>query len=471
MTAFTLEVMLTVAKKKRARCPTQEGAKKMIRAKTEVPAGSKALALGLLVAALMALSLMLTAKPAHAGTFTVTNTNDSGTGSLRQAILAANANPGADTIEFDLPDTENDNPVTGAEIISPLSVLPTITGAVTIDGYSQPGTSENTQSTGAIDAVILVELNGFNAGSRSGLTIEASNVVVRGLAINRFPGHGVEIESGTGARIEGNFIGTDSTGNLDRGNNAFGVQLDGGGKHVVGGTLPEARNLISGNNSIAIEISSNGTGGNRVQGNLMGTQRNAFTAIGGSAGGLFVETPNNTIGGSTPGTANVIAHNFGAGVEVFGAGNTGNRILGNSIHSNSGLGIELSLPGTFGRTLNDPKDPDKGPNNLQNFPVLTSFKTPEEGKIIIEGTLDSTPSTKKKKKRFTIQFFSNPQNEDGGKTFLGQTRVTTNKQGQASFSFETTTPLNTGDRITATATGPGGNTSEFSDPLPFLATE
>ena len=456
----------------------------MIRAKVEWPPGSKVLALGLLVAALMALSLMLTPKSAHADTtFTVTRTDDSGDPdlsdgecgsfggrggracSLRAAIEQANATPGADTIEFDLPDTENDNPVTGAEIISPSSALPTITGAVTIDGYTQPVASENSRSTGAIDAIILVELNGLNAGSGSGLTIEASNVVVRGLAINRFPGQGVEIGSGTGARIEGNFIGTDSTGNLDRGNNFIGVQLDGGGKHVVGGTLPEARNLISGNNSVAIEISSNGKGANRVQGNLMGTQRNAFTAIGGSVGGLFVETSNNTIGGSTPGAANVIAHNFGTGVEVFGAGNTGNRILGNSIHSNSDLGIDLSLPGTFGRTDNDPRDPDKGPNNLQNFPVLTSVKLPEEGKITIEGTLDSTPSTKKKKKRFTVQFFSSPQGEDEGSTFLGETKVTTNKQGKASFTFELTEPLNTGDRITATATGPGGNTSEFSDPL------
>lgn len=464
MTAFTLEVMLTVAEKKRARCPTQEGAKEMIRAKIEIPTGSRALPLGLLMAALMALSLLLTARPAYADTFTVTNTNDSGNGSLRKAIEDANARSGADTIEFDLPDTENDNPVTGAEIISPLSALPTITGAVTIDGYSQPGARENSRSTGAIDAVILVELNGFNAGPVSGLTIEASNVVVRGLAISRFPGHGVEIESGTGARIEGNFIGTDSTGNLDRGNNAFGVQLDGGGKHVVGGTLPEARNLISGNNGLAIEISDNGTGANRVQGNLMGTQRNAFTPIGGSTGGLFIDTPNNTIGGSTPEAANVIAHNFGDGVEVFGAGNTGNRILGNSIHSNGGLGINLSLPSTFGRTLNDPKDPDKGPNSLQNFPVLTEAGGDGNGKITIKGTLDSTPSTKKKKKRFTIQFFSSPQGEDAGKTFLGQTRVTTNKQGQASFSFETSQPVPDRDVITATATGPGGNTSEFSDP-------
>ena len=429
---------------------------------------TRLLALGVSVLAFTISGVML-AKPAHANAFTVTNTNDSGAGSLRQAILAANANPGADAINFDLPDTENDNPITGAEIISPSTALPIITGPVTIDGYSQPGARENTRSTGAIDAVILVELNGSNVERGSGLGIEASNVVVRGLAINRFPAHGVELESGTSGRIEGNFIGTDSTGNLDRGNNGIGVQIDGGGGNVIGGASPEARNLISGNNSVAIEISSNGTGANKVQGNLMGTQRNAFTPMGGSDDGLYIETPNNTIGGSTPGAANLIAHNFEHGVEVFGAGNTGNRILGNSIHSNGGLGIDLAPPGVFGRTPNDPRDPDAGPNNLQNFPVLSSIETPGEGRIAVRGTLDSTPSTRQKKRTFTVQFFANPDGEDAGKTFLGQTKVTTNRRGEAPFSFEITSPISLRDRITATATGPGDNTSEFSEPLELAA--
>ena len=84
---------------------------------------------------------------------------------------------------------------------------------------------------------------------------------------------------------------------------------------------------------------------------------------------------------------------------------------------------------------------------------------------IIEGTLDSTPSTKRKKRTFTIQFFANPFGEDEGRTILGQKRETTNRQGQISLAFESSQQLALGDRITATATGPGG-TSEFSDPVP-----
>ena len=422
----------------------------MIRAKTERLAGNRALVLGFVLAALMAASLMLTAKPAHAADFTVTNTNDSGQGSLRQAIEDANSRSGADTIKFNIPGA-------GVKTISPTSALPDIRQAVTIDGYSQPGSRPNSQTTGAIDAVILVEINGFNAGSRPGLDIGASNVVVRGLAINRFPAPGVGIFEGEGVRIEGNFIGTDPTGAFDRGNEA-GVTIGGGKKNTIGGSTPDKRNLISGTNiGAAVGIGSGSN--NKVQGNLIGVQKDGTSPLFNTGeGGVVVRSPNNVIGGAEPGEANTIANNFEVGVGVFGDATTGNRILGNSIFGNGDLGIDL---GGGGREQ-DSKDPDSGPNKLQNFPVITSAATASDG-TTIKGTLDSTPSTKKKKKTFTIQFFSNPQNEDEGKTFLGQKRVTTNRQGQVSFSFETTRPLTSGEKITATATGPGGNTSEFSD--------
>jgi hypothetical protein len=112
--------------------------------------------------------------------FTVANTNDSGAGSLRQAITDANNTAGADTIMFN---------ISGASVhtITPLSVLPDITEAVTIDGYSQPNSSMNTLANGD-NAVMLIQLNGATVeasqGLLSGLTIAASNCVVRGLAIN-----------------------------------------------------------------------------------------------------------------------------------------------------------------------------------------------------------------------------------------------------------------------------------------------
>lgn len=409
-------------------------------------------ALGLLLAALLAASLLL-ARPAHADTFTVTSTSDAGAGSLRQVILDANANRGADVIKFNIPGG-------GVKTITPATRLPDITGPVRIDGYTQPGSRPNSRKTGGLDSVILVELSGAGAI----LEIESSNVVVRGLVVNRTSGSGISIRSGSGSRIEGNFIGTDSSGTLDRGNSSFGVQIDGGGNHTVGGTTPEARNLISGNNGLAVELSDNSTGSNRVQGNLIGVQKDGASFLGGTGLGVYIDSPNNTIGGTKPGTANTIANNLDAGIIVDLAGeraDTGNRILGNSIFGNGRLGIDLDGDG---RTANDPRDRDSGANRQQNFPVLTSAGV-AGGTTTIRSTLDSTPSTRSKKQTFTIQFFSNPRLEDEGRTFLGQKKVTTNRQGKVSFTFKLDRGLSLSEsNVTATATDARGNTSEFSDP-------
>jgi CSLREA domain-containing protein len=433
--------------------------------------GTRSLVLpGPLVAMLVAASLLF-AGPTHAATtFTVNSTSDPGDGdctvtgcTLREAIAAANEAPGADTIDFDIPGS-------GVKTISPVAPpgvsdagLPEITEAVTIDGYSQPGASPNTRKTGALDADILVELSGINAGeSASGLIISAPNVVVRGLVINRFAGAGIFMISGTGSRIEGNFIGTDPSGTLGR-SNSESVDIEGvGGKNTIGGLTPDKRNLISGNNSSAVEIQ--GKGANKVQGNLIGVQRDGISPLTNSLSGVSVESDDNVVGGGTPEAANTIAFNARAGVAIEDVDSSGNRILGNSVFSNGGPGIDLA----FGGREQDPRDPDLGPNNFQNFPEIASADKVTSGTTTVRATLDSTPSAARKKRTFTIQFFANPHNDssdlDEGKTFLGQTRVTTNRQGKASFSFQTGKPVALGDRITATATGKGG-TSEFSDPV------
>ena len=115
-------------------------------------------------------------------------------------------------------------------------------------------------------------------------------------------------------------------------------------------------------------------------------------------------------------------------------------------------------------------DIDTGANNLQNFSLVASAEKASSGETTIKGTLDSTPSTLPKSKNtifipqvYTIRFFSNPRNEDEGKIFLGETQVTSDLSGKASFSFETAHPLTSGEKITATVTDPLGHTSEFSD--------
>ncbi len=136
---------------------------------------------------------------------------------------------------------------------------------------------------------------------------------------------------------------------------------------------------------------------------------------------------------------------------------TGVGIIGNSIFSNGGLGIDLSpdFEGD-GPTANDPGDSDTGPNNLQNKPVISSAKKITSSKTTIEGKLNSKPN-----RTFEVQLYSNPKGTDEGKKFLFSRTVSTDGSGNATFSFATTKRVALGQAITATVTGSDG-TSEFS---------
>ena len=141
---------------------------------------------------------------------------------------------------------------------------------------------------------------------------------------------------------------------------------------------------------------------------------------------------------------------------VMVEGGTGNQIRGNSIHSNSRLGIDL---GRAGVTANDLGDVDTGPNNLQNFPVLTAAQGGATTRV--EGTLNSLAGTS-----FALDFYANttanPSGYGEGERYLGSTTVTTDASGNASFSVELLSATLPGEFVTATATDPAGNTSEFS---------
>jgi hypothetical protein len=434
----------------------------MIQAKSHKPAWStKALALGLLLAAVLSASIVLaTSKPVHASTtFTVTTTSDSGAGSLRQAILNANATPGADTINFNIPSS-------GVRTIFPRSPLPEITEAVTIDGYTQPGTSANTLSAGT-SAVLKVQLDGSSAGSSAdGLFIRADNVVVRGLVINRFGQTGVQID-GNNNRVEGNFVGTGATGTLDLGNGLGGVLVR-GDSNDLGGTSPFQRNLISGNDSEGVSLNA-GTEGNTVLGNLIGTTKDGKGNLGNELDGVAVnDSDRNFIGSGLAQGSNTIAFNGGDGVKIESFGSspaTGNRVIINSIFSNAGLGIDLvgGTENTTGTTKNDPGDADGGSNNLQNKPVITSA-TNSGGTTTVKGKLNSIPNAS-----FDVVFYSNPSDNEG-KKFIGATNVRTNASGNATFSFSTAQTVAPGQRVTAWATDAAlGNTSEFSAPRTVVA--
>jgi CSLREA domain-containing protein len=494
-------------------------------------------ALAMLASLLVVLSA---ARPVHASTtFTVNLSDDradaspgNGTCSvvnfgafctLRAAIQEANATPGADTINFNVNTTGD-----GVATISPDSPLPPITQTVTIDGYTQPGASPNTKTVGD-NAVLKVQLDGTKVPDVNGLEIDtADSSVIKGLVINRF-GVGISIGGDSVAsRIEGNFIGTDPTGTLNRGNADFGVVLfNGPSETVVGGDALAARNVISGNfdegilvsgssfnriqgnyvgtdksgtkglgnrfDGVKIEsssdttiggttaasrnvISANGedglslapSNGARVLGNRIGTTASGTGALGNDGDGVFVGGSNNFIGDPSVLTskgANTIAFNAGEGVDVGGDASTGNAIADNSIFSNGGLGIDLlgGLENAAGVTANDPGDLDNGPNNLQNFPVLTSART-VSGKTTITGKLGSTTNS-----GHNIQFFSSPSGNEGNK-FLGEKSVTTDGSGNATFTFSPASAVPVGQTITATVKNQSLSTSEFSAPRKVTST-
>jgi len=203
-----------------------------------------------------------------------------GTCSLRDGITFANANPGPDEIDFAISGA-------GVHTITLGSSLPSSTGPLTIDGYTQPGTSPNTNGLGLPDnAVLLIEINGngtFRPLSNAGgcFLLEGGQNTIRGLVINRCGGAGIEIGTSlvTGDVIEGDFIGTDPTGTIALGNGRPGVYLGNGTsgyQETVGGSSAAARNVISGNTIAGIELHSKG---HSVSGNFIGTNAAGTAAI------------------------------------------------------------------------------------------------------------------------------------------------------------------------------------------------
>ncbi|MGB0560902.1 MAG: S8 family serine peptidase [Spirulinaceae cyanobacterium] len=512
----------------------------------------------------------------------VINTSDSGIGSLRYAIEAANANPGADPITFNIPTSDPGyNASTGTFMIQPLSELPEISDTVSLDATSQPGFTDKP----------IIELDGSLAGNDSyGLNLSASDSTIRGFVINRFNAidHLATVDkaairfAGDNNTIVGNYIGTDVTGELDFGNTGNGI-LGWGTGNIIGGTTAQDRNLISGNDGLGVYLHGNnqqvlgnyigtdidgnedlGNGfglrfhnvengliqnnlvsgndydglwldsngvltGNKVVGNKVGTDitgtqvlandrdgivlrgnlsetiiggvnpadRNLISGNGGfgidldggtgteilgnyigtditgtptlgngSQGIRVYRTSDNVIGSTTPGAGNLIAGNAADGMLIYGDNNkvTGNAIADNQgsgiaiafgdhntvsanvIHDNAGLGINLIADG----------------NESQVAPTLSSAQTSGSA-TTVTGTISETPNT-----TYTLEFFSNPNNDGEGQQFIGSQQVTTDAAGNANFTANLPGTA-VGQFVTATATDDGGNTSEFSGAIEIAA--
>lgn len=263
--------------------------------------------------------------------------------------------------------------------------------------------------------------------------------------------------------IQGNLIGTNAVGSVAlAGPNAFGI-LTGPGT-LIGGTDPGAGNVISGN-YIGISITGGSTlSYTTVQGNLIGVDKANLHQLPNTFAGIKTSSAFDALIGGVAGGGNVIAFNdssgspLGAGVLIGGNGHT---IKYNSIHSNQGIGIAID-PGGPEPMPNDDCDADGGPNLGQNYPVLTSAATDVGlNKTTVQGTLNSTAST-----QYSVQFFKNSacdaSGNGQGRTFLDQVIVTTDGTCNASFSHDITPFVAPGMILTATATDPNGNTSEFS---------
>ena len=452
---------------------------------------NKILTLCLLAMSAAILIVALAAGPALAiSTFTVnrtTNESDASTAdgkcdidaatagnqcTLKAAIQQANANANpaeTDTINFNIPGDP-----AKVKTIRPTSELPAITQSVTINGYSQPGSEENTKANGALNTVLRVQLDGQLSGlDADGLIIQgASNVTIRGLVINRFDRSGIFLTSTDGSdnnHFEGNFIGTSAAGTTDLGNGNAGVEINGlNNGNVVGGSSPEQRNLISGNDGDGVFAGTDGT--DTIQKNLIGTDKTGTADLhnGSTNNGEGV----NLGGQNSVVTGNIIAFNTSDGVKVkSNATGTGHDIGPNSIFSNDGLGIDIVDnansdlgPNGEGPNTNDGgtlDDADTGPNDLQNFPTITSATTSSStDATTIDAFLDTVANT-----QYLIRFYSNPSDTGEGRTFIGDTTVTTNANGTFSVNdFVATKSVPVGQSITATATKVVAprNTSEFS---------
>ena len=252
----------------------------------------------------------------YAATYTVTNTNDSGAGSLRQAIINANASAGADIINFNIPGG-------GTFTISPTSALPTISDGVTIDALTQPGASAGSPK---------IVLNGQSAGANvNGLTVGtgADNSVIKGLVIYGFTGNGVSIASNNSSVVS-SFIGIHESGGYGVPNSLAGVSITAGTNNTIGGSTAADRNVISGNRGAGIDISGTATG-NIIKGNYIGTNPSGSSPVSNSLSGIQVSTANNIIGGSAAGEGNLISGNTLSGVSISGSTATGNVLKGNYI--------------------------------------------------------------------------------------------------------------------------------------------
>jgi titin len=467
-----------------------------------------------------------------ATTFTVTSTlnsddavpgdgscdDGSGNCTLRAALTESNAFPGADVIEFDIPGP-------GPFHILVIPALPPLSDPVTIDGYTQPGTSPNTNAFGqATNAVLQIVIDGTGTGpSDDGLIVTGGQCTVRGLVIGDVGRVPLRLSSMNNV-IEGNFLGTNVNGAVPRAN-GFGIRVE-ASNNRIGGLDPAARNVIGRSLSSGIFVAS-GAEHIQILGNFIGTNAGGSASLGHQFHGIDLRSSNNEIrsnlisGNGTfagsgisvglfgNGSGNVIQGNFigtdatgtlpignnQAGIKLNGD-SIGNQIgglapeEGNIIAFNSdvfdqiGGGVVLAPPPGVplqnliaGNSIHSNEGPgiDLAPFGVNPNDGGDGDSGPNGGQnypvllmassgggtTSVDGQLNSLPSAE-----YRLEFFSNPtchsSGHGDGKDFLGRTMVTTDGSGNVNFATALNVSTPIGSWVTATATDAENNTSEFS---------
>ena len=404
-----------------------------------------------------------------------TNCDDSGPGSLRDAILYANTNPGPDTIRFQIPvGVPGHDSDIGVWLIEPQSELPTITESLFIDGFSQREfIGEDTNPFGP-----EIWLNGEHAGQYvHGLKSIADGTTIVGLTISNFHYAGIGLHDVDGGRISGCYVGVDFAGNAAAAN-GWGIWLVENTRNVAITPIDTFTNVISGNTNggIVVRDSSNHIS---IMGNIIGLNRSGMHPIGNSNYGgihidgqcdnvdvfdnwicgnrfgmIVVNSSNITIGNNFIGsniindktlelgneydgiwlaegacdnviTENFIRYNGGSGVHIDGTNTVRNRVSHNHISGNGVWGIYNQSGG-----------------NLElAAPVISSATTTS-----ITGT--AVPNA-------TVEMYTDPGYQ--GLLFQGETN--SDASGNFSWSGAISGPY---ANVTAIAIDNSGNTSAFS---------
>ena len=302
---------------------------------------------------------------------------------------------------------------------------------------------------------------GAATGNLIGGTTGAAANIISG---NTTYGFFISDTNTTGNLVEGNAVGTDVTGRRALPNGFAGVAIfNQAAANIIGGTTAGTTNLISGNGTYGVFISDTNTTGNLVEGNLIGTDITGTNALGNgtaNSSGANVELQQgavgNFIGGTAAGAGNVIAFSSVKGVLLYDPATTNNAIRGNSIFGNTNLGIDLG---------NDGVTPNhagllSGPNDFQNYPVITNLFG-FGSSTVVAGTLNSAAN-----QLYFVDVYRNPVPDPSGhgqgQFYFGTVNVTTDGSGNVGFALTNTAGNYARQYLSATATSPNGDTSEFS---------